>query len=155
RKIGDYYASYMDEAGIEAKGTKPLEPALRAIAAIADRKALARALGGTLRADVDVVNATNVFTRNLLGLWVAQDMDDPSRSSPFLLQGGLGMPDRSYYLDASPRMEEIRSKYRAHIAAVLKLAGTADPEEKAARIMDLERKIAQKHWTRAETEDVV
>ena len=117
RKIGDYYASYMDEAAIEAKGLAPLQPALDRIAAIARPRALARVLGTTMRADVDVLNNTNFYTDNLFGLWVAQDLDDPTRYSPFLLQGGLGMPDRDYYLDSSPRMAEIRAKYQAHIAA--------------------------------------
>ncbi|HEY4974193.1 MAG TPA: M13 family metallopeptidase N-terminal domain-containing protein, partial [Steroidobacteraceae bacterium] len=102
RKIADFYASFMDEAGIEAKGLTVLKPTLAAIAAISDRVQLARFLGGTLRADVDVLNATNLYTDNVLGLWVAQDLDDPSRYVPFLLQGGLGMPDRDYYLDDSP-----------------------------------------------------
>ena len=155
RKIGDYYSSYMDEASIEAKGLRPLQPTLDRIAAIEDKEALARALGGTLRADVDVFNNTNLYTGNLLGLWVAQDLDDPARYSPFLLQGGLGMPDREYYLDPSPRMAEIRSKYQAHIAAVLNLARVADAEPRAARIFDLEHGIAQAHWSRADSEDVV
>src|SRR5207245_7612022 len=59
QKIGDYYTSYMDEAGIAAKGLAALQPALDRVAAIADRRALARALGGTLRADVDALNGTN------------------------------------------------------------------------------------------------
>ena len=119
------------------------------------RRALARALGGTLRADVDVLNTTNFYTANLFGLWVAQDLDDPARYSPFLLQGGLGMPDRDYYLDPSPRMAEIRTQYQAHIAAVLKLAGIADAEAKAARIFELERRIAEAHASRADSEDVL
>jgi predicted metalloendopeptidase len=112
-KVGDFYASYMDEAGIEAKGLAPVEPMLRAVAAISDGKSLAHYLGTTLRADVDVLNSTNLYTDNILGLWVAQDLDDPGRYSPFLLQGGLGMPDRDYYLDESPHMNEIRVP-RAH-----------------------------------------
>ena len=154
RKIADYYASFMDEAGIEAKGNRPLEPALENVARIQDRAALAAALGGSLRADVDVLNATQLHTSNLFGLWVAQDLDDPARYSPFLLQGGLGMPDREYYLDSSPRMADIRAKYRNHIAAVLKLAGVADAEAKAARIFELEHRIAETHVSRAESEDV-
>jgi predicted metalloendopeptidase len=155
RKIGDYYSSYMDEASIEAKGLRPLQTTLDRIAAIEDKEALARALGGTLRADVDAFNNTNLYTGNLFGLWVAQDLDDPARYSPFLLQGGLGMPDREYYLDPSPRMADIRLKYQAHIAAVLKLARIADAEPRAARILDLEHGIAQAHWSRTESEDVV
>jgi predicted metalloendopeptidase len=154
RKIGDYYASFMDEAAIEQKGLEPLKPALAAIAAIKDPKALATHLGGTLRADVDVLNSTDLDTDNLFGLWVAQDLDDPSKYAPFLLQGGLEMPDRDYYLSAEPRMADIRAKYKAHVAAVLKLAQIADADAKAARIVELEKKIAQVHANREETEDV-
>jgi predicted metalloendopeptidase len=154
KKVGDFYASFMDEAAIESKGLEPLKPALAAITAIKDAKGLATALGGTLRADVDVLNATDLDTDNILGLWVAQDLDEPTKYSPFLLQGGLELPDRDYYLSTEPRMVEIRDKYKAHIASVLKLAGIADGEKKAARILDLETKIAKVHATREETEDV-
>jgi predicted metalloendopeptidase len=154
RKVGDYYAAYMDEAGIEARGLDPLQPALRGIAAIADRKSLARYLGGTLRADVDALNNTDMYTDNVLGLWVAQDLNDPSRYLPYLMQGGLDMPDRAYYLEDSPRMEEIRGKLKEHIAKVLALAKVPDAQGKAARIYDLERKIAQAHASREDSGDV-
>ena len=62
----------------------------------------------TLRADVDVINEGDLFTDNVFGLWVDQDFNQPTRNSAALLQGGLAMPDRSYYLDPSPRMAEIR-----------------------------------------------
>src|SRR5256885_6058850 len=154
-KVGDYYASYMDEEGIESKGLLPLEPMLREIAAIGDARGLARYLGGTVRTDVDVLNSTNFYTDNIFGLWVAQDLDDPSHYSPFLLQGGLGMPDRDYYLAPSPKMDEIRAKYRQHLAKTLELARIGDAEAKAARIYDLEHQIAQVHVTRADSEDVL
>ena len=154
RKIGDYYASYMDEAGIEAKGLTPLRPELDRIHAIIDRRALARVLGGTLRADVDVLNATNLYTDNLFGLWVAQDLDEPTRYVPFILQGGLDMPDRAYYLDPSPRMTGIRAKYRAHIASVLSHAHVPDAQARAARIFDLEHRMAEAHGSREDTADV-
>ena len=156
RKIGDTYASFMDEAAIEAKGIEPLKPALQRIAAISDAAGLARELGATLRADVDVLNNTRLHTANLFGLWVAQDLNDPSRYSPFLLQGGLGMPDRDYYTDPSPRMAEIRSQYQGHIGVVLRLGGLAgaDGDARAARIFNLERRIAESHASLVETEDV-
>src|SRR5450432_2193863 len=135
QKIGDTYASFMDEDGIEAKGIAPLQPALDRIAAIADAGGLGRALGETLRTDVDVLNNTNDDTDNLFGLWVAQDLDDPSRYAPFLLQGGLVLPDRDYYLDPSKRMIEIRDHYRAHIATMLTLAGIGDADAKATGIL--------------------
>jgi putative endopeptidase len=154
RKVGDYYASYMDEAGIEAKGLRPLQPRLDRIAAIADRKQLSRYLGDTLRADVDAINATDMYTDNVLGLWVAQDLNDPSRYLPFLLQGGLDLPDRAYYLDAAPRMETIRGKLKDHIATVLGLAKVKDAQARAGRIYDLERKIAETHASREDSGDV-
>ena len=157
RKIGDTYSAFLDEAAIEAKGLSPLTPVLEQIAAIPDARGLASALGATLRADVDAFNNTDLYTPNVLGLWVAQDLDEPTRSAPFLLQGGLGMPDRDYYLDPSPRMAEIRARYREHVAAVLKLAGDAadDAETKAGRIVELERLIATVHTSRADSSDVV
>ena len=154
RKIGDYYASFMDEATIETKGLAPLAPTMAAIAAIKDGPSLAKYLGGTLRADVDVLNATNLDTDNLFGLWVAQDLDKPAEYATFLLQGGLELPDRDYYLASTPRMTEIRAKYQAHIATVLELAKVADPKAKAARIFELEKKIAEAHASREDTEDV-
>jgi predicted metalloendopeptidase len=154
RKIGDYYATYLDEAALEQKGLTPLQPALDRIAAIKDAKGLATELGGTLRADVDVLNNTHVDTDNLFGLWVAQDLSDPTHYSPFLLQGGLEMPDRDFYLDPKPRMADIRTKYLAHIAATLKNAGIADADAEAPRIFDLEKRIAQAHVPRVDTEDV-
>jgi putative endopeptidase len=155
RKIGDYYASYMDAARIEQMGLTPLTPLLKKIDALADRTALARALGETLRADVDILNNTNLYTPNLFGLWVAQDLSEPTRYSPFLLQGGLGMPDRDYYLSSSPKMADIRTQYQAHIAAVLALAHTARADEKAKAIFELERRIAEVHVSRAESEEVL
>ena len=154
KKVGDFYASYMDEAGIAAKGITPLKPTLDAIAAIKDASSLSRALGSTLRADVDVLNTGNFTTQNLFGLWIAQDLDDPSRYSAFLLQGGLVMPSRDYYLEDSPRMVELRTKFQAHVATMLKLAGIAEPDAAAARIVALEKKIAEAHATILDTEDI-
>jgi predicted metalloendopeptidase len=155
RKIGDIYASFMDEAAIETKGLQPFRPALDRIAAISDAHGLARALGETLRADVDVLNNTNFYTPNVLGLWVAQDLDDPSRYAPFLLQGGLGMPDRDYYLDPSPRSTAIRTKYVAFVGNMLTLADVPDAAAKAARIFELEKKIASTHASREDSGDVL
>ena len=154
QRVGDYYASLVDQAAIDVKGLAPLQPALDRISAIRDRAALSSALGETLRADVDVLNATNLYTDNLLGLWVAQDLDDPSRYATFLLQGGLDMPGREYYLDPSPRMAEIRAKYQAHVQRVLELARVPDPAGKAARIADLEHRIAEAHGPRQDDFDV-
>ena len=154
RKVGDYYATYMDEAAIEKAGVAPLKPALDRIAGIKEPMHLALAIGGTLRADVDAINNTWFETANLFGVWVAQDLTDPSKYIPFLLQGGLGMPSRDYYQDAAPKMAELRTKYQAHIDAMLKLAGIADADALAPKIMELEVKIAKAHQPRSDSESV-
>jgi putative endopeptidase len=131
QKVGDYYASFVDEDGIEAKGLTPLAPELAVISAITDKTSLSAYLGTTLNSEVDGLtdNADHVF-----GVWVNQGFADSEHYVFHLLQGGLGMPDRDDYIEPSPKMVELRAHYKEHIAAVLKLAGIADPENKAARI---------------------
>ena len=154
RKIADLYNSFMDEATIESKGLGPLRPHLDAVAAIRDKHELARALGESLRSDVDALNNTNFHTPNLFGLWVAPGFNDSDHYAPYLLQGGLQLPDREYYLADTARMRDIRTKYQAHISAMLKLAGFTDPDARAQRIFELEHAIAEKHISLAENEDI-
>ncbi|WNG38510.1 M13 family metallopeptidase [Archangium violaceum] len=154
RKLGDLFASFMDEAAIEAKGVSPLAPELSRIAAIANRRDLAAALGDTLRADVDALNTGDVTTDRLLGLWVSEDLNEPSRYAAYLMQGGLGLPDRDYYVVDNARFTEVRQKYQEHIATLLRLAGITDAEARARRIFELERNIAQVHWAQVDTQDV-
>ena len=153
-RVGTYFTAYMDEAGIESAGLRPLAPGLAAIDAIKDRRDLARALGATLRADVDVLNNTNLHTESLFGLWVAQDLNNPAHYLPFLLQGGLVMPDRDYYLNPSQKMVDIRARYQAHIEAMLGLAQLPGAKTRAVAIFALETRIAQAHWSREESEQV-
>jgi len=155
RKVGDYYAAYMDEATIEKRGLEPLKSALERIAAIDTAKALATEIGSELRADVDPLNATDLHTDRLFGLWVSPAFDDPSHNIGYLLQGGLGMPDRDYYLGTDDTSVDLQKKYHAHIAAVLELAGIPDAGSRAARIYELERKIAEAHASRADSGDVL
>ncbi|HTZ90288.1 MAG TPA: M13 family metallopeptidase [Alloacidobacterium sp.] len=154
RKIADLYNSYMDEAGIESKGLAPLRPHLDAVAAIKDKTELARALGESLRADVDALNNTHFHTSNLFGLWVAPGFNDSDHYTAYLLQGGLELPDREYYVNDSPHMRELRTKYQAHIAAMFKLAGFDNAEARAANVVALEHAIAEKHISLAEDEDI-
>ena len=154
RKVADLFNSYMDEAAIESKGLTPLKPHLDAIAAIHDKKELARALGETLRADVDALNNTNYHTANLFGLWVAPGFHDSGHYVPYLLQGGLQMPDREYYLSESEHMKQVRAEYLTHVSAMLKLAGFSDTDPRAKNIFDLEHAIAQTHRTLADNEDI-
>ncbi len=154
RKVADLFNSYMDEGAIEAKGLTPLKPHLDAIAAIRDKKGLAEALGKTLRADVDALNNTNFHTANLFGLWVAPGFEDSDHYVPYLLQGGVQLPDREYYTSNSESMQTIRKQYRTHVAAMLKLTGFSEPDARADRIIELETAIAKTHRTLAENEDI-
>jgi putative endopeptidase len=154
RKIGDLYSTYMDEAAIEAKGLEPLRPTLVRIASLGDDRALAAELGGTVRADVDIFNCTNLTTSRPLGVWIEQDLNEPSRNTVYLVQGGLGLPDRDYYLDSSPRLAGIRAQYRAHLEKVFALAGLPDSGPRAERVLAFETKLAATHGSRQDAGDV-
>lgn len=154
RKMADLYASYMDEGAIEARGLAPLKPHLDAIAAIHTQAELATALGETLRADVDALNNTNFHTANLFGLWVAPGFNDPDHYAPYLMQGGLELPNRDFYLGSSDRMKAMRAAYQAHVAAMLKLASFDNPDSRAAAIVGLEHSIAERHISLADSEDI-
>ena len=154
RMIADYYAAYMDTAGIEKRGLAPLQERLAKIAGIKSKTDLARALGQQLRADVDPLNATEFWTENLFGLFVTQALSDPSRTVPYLLQGGLGLPDREYYISTKPEMAKHREAYQAYIGDLLKLSGVSEPAANVERTMVLEIKIATAHLDRTTSEDV-
>ena len=153
--VGAYYDAYMDEAAIEAKGLTPIQAELDGIQAITDRKSLARVLGSQLRADVDALNNTNFSTDRLFGLWVAPDFANPEKNVAYLMQGGLGMPDRDDYRNTDPKAVELQGKYRDHIVAVLKLAHVRDADARGERIYGLERKIADAHVSREDSVDVL
>jgi putative endopeptidase len=154
RQIADLYASFMDEKGIESKGLAPLKPHLDAIAVIKNKKELARALGESLRADVDPLNNTNFHTTNLFGLWTGPGFEDSEHYAAYLLQGGLQLPSRDYYLADTPRMRDVRAKYQNHVVAMLKLVGFSDAEARATRIIELEHSIAEKQQSLADNEDI-
>lgn len=153
RKIGDYYNAFMDEAAIEKRGLAPIQPELDAIAAVADKRELATALGKTLRADVDPLNMGDLTTDRLFGVWISQHLLKPETTTAYLLQGGLGMPKRDYYL-GDGRHEATRAQYVAHLARLMSLAGFKDAEARAARVMALETAIARTHASQEEGYDV-
>jgi putative endopeptidase len=151
QKVGDYYASFVDQNAIEAKGLTPLTDEIAMISAITNKASLSAYLGATLNTEVDglTANADHIF-----GVWVNQSFTESDHYVFHLLQGGLGMADRDDYIDPSPKMAALRAQYRAHIAAILKLAGIADSDTKAARILSLEIRIAQAHAPDADAADV-
>jgi putative endopeptidase len=154
RKMADLYNAFMDESAIQAKGLDPVKPRLEQIAAIHDRRQLSLALGETLRADVDLLNCSKFFTPNLFGLWVAPGFSDSGHYMPYLLQGGLEMPSRGYYLGNSEHMRQIRARYATHVAAMLRLGGFDDPAARAARVIALEHSIAEVQVSISEIEDI-
>jgi putative endopeptidase len=153
-KIAALYRSYMDETAIEANGRTSLKPHLADIAAISSAHELARALGLSVRADVDPLNNTNFATANIFGLWVAPSFNDPDHYAPYLLQGGLELPNREYYLDHSANMKGIRTKYLRHVSAMLRLAGLPHSEARARRVLSLETAIAQQQISLADSENI-
>ena len=152
-RVANYYRAYLDTAAIDRAGIAPAKADLNRIAALADKRALAQEIGASLRADVDPLNATNFSTDNLFGVFVTQGLTTPGEQIPYLLQGGLGMPEREYYLSADADMVKQRAAYRTLVETLMRTAGNADPAAAATRIIDLETKIARAHATRAESED--
>ena len=154
RKIADYYAAYMNTDAIEKAGLTPLQPQLSAIDGIASRGDLAKVLGSELRADVDPINATNFHTNHLFGLFVTQGLTDPSQNIAYLLQGGVSMPSRDYYLSDDAAMKDTRAKYRTYVAALLKQAGDKNAEAEADTVLALETRIAQAQTSLVDSQDV-
>jgi len=136
QKIGAYYSAWMDEAGIERRGTAPLQPYLQRVAAV--------------RSKADLVNlfATPGYMAPV-GLGIIPDFADTTRYAVASGQGGLGMPNREYYLREGEEYDRYRAAYRAFIVQIHQLAGIPDGEAKADRIIALERQIAEKHWEQA------
>ncbi len=152
-RIRDFYNAYMNTAAIDAAGMTPVQADLARFEAIANRADLSRVLGEQLRADVDPLNATDMNTENLFGVFVTQGLATPGEVLPYILQGGLGLPEREYYLSNDPAMVEIRTAYRAYIEQLLTLAGVSDARAKAQRIYALEEQMARAHVTREQSED--
>ena len=154
QRIADFYRGYADIAAIEGRGLAPVRPELDAIAALPDKRALSAMLGADLRADVDPLNATDFQTPNLFGVFVAQGLEAPGTAMPYLLQGGLGMPERDYYLSSAKETVAVRAAYRDYVARLFTLAGMSDPATRADRVLALETKIAAAHLDNVAAQDV-
>jgi predicted metalloendopeptidase len=151
-RVKAYYDAFLDTAAIDKLGMQPIQADLQRIAAIRDKRQLASAIGATVRADVDPLNATDMTTENLFGVFVSQALAE-QEVMPYILQGGLGMPEREYYLSSEPGMRANQAAYRKYMADVLAAAGIPDAAAKAQRVWDLEVKIARAHATREESDD--
>jgi len=135
QKIGDYYASCMDEASLQQKAMKPLQPELDRIDALTGKDQLPELL-----AHLELINV-NAF----LGFGSQQDFKDATREIAVVSQGGLGLPEKDYYLRTGEKDEEIRKQYVQHIGNILKLLGTSDAQASsdAQAIMKLETALAK------------
>ena len=142
RQIADYYAAWMDQAAIEAAGTKPLTPHLQRIAAVATRRQL-----------VDLMLVPGFASP--VNVYIQPDQKDPKRYTVDAGQADLGLPSRDYYLLAKPKYVAIRAAYRAYIVKILQLAGISDAPAKADRIIALETRLATDQWTPERRRDPV
>ncbi|MGK6319853.1 M13 family metallopeptidase [Sphingomonas sp. DT-204] len=142
-KIGDYYASFMDEAAAEAKGIAPIKPWLAAIAGAKDKTALVTEAARLQRAGIG----------GFFGIGVTQDAKEPEKYIVMAHQSGLTLPDRDYYLKDDPKLESIRTAYKAYLAQLLTMAGEANGAARANAVFELEKQIAAVHWTRIENRD--
>ena len=143
QKVGAYYTAFMDEAGIEARGLAPLQPMLARIAAVTTPTALAQALGNMNQIGVSVP----------VRFSVQQDPKAPQHYMVNVRQGGIGLPDRDYFLVDTPKFTDTRAKYATHIATMFKLAGMPDAEARAKAVFDLEHDIAAAQWSQIENRD--
>jgi putative endopeptidase len=147
QKVGDYYASGMDEQAIEAMRTKPLQEELNRIDMIKDRQDVL----------AEIAHLHSIGVNAFFNFGAGQDAKDSTRDIAQAVQGGLGMPDRDYYTKQDPDMKGKREKYIAHVTKMLTLLG--EPAEKAAedakKIMALETKLAEASRTRVQLRDPI
>jgi putative endopeptidase len=141
RKVGDLYNSFMDEAGVEAKGMEPIRERLEAIFATTSPAELIALAGRLFRSDV----------AGLFYLYPAPDAGNPERVLLYTGQSGLGLPDESYYREEkfAPMVEA----YRGHVGTMFSLAGLPEAEEAAKRVVAFETALASHHWDKVTLRD--
>ena len=145
RKIGDLYASYLDVDRVESLGIRPLAAEMARIDALGDAETLP-----ALIAHLQRIGVTAPFDSG-----VHRDNRDSTRYVLDVVQSGLGLPDRDYYLADEPRLVDVRTRYVAHVERMLALAGVAAAGAAARDIVDLETRLARAQWTKVENRDRV
>jgi predicted metalloendopeptidase len=146
QRIGDMYASFMDEARLEQLGLTPLRAELDKIAAVKDKSELPALFAHLGQIGVNLPYDFSIH----------QDAKDSTKYVADISQGGLGMPDRDYYLKPDDaKLAETRAKYQAHVEKMLALAGDKNPAANAKAIVDLETELARVQWTKVENRDPV
>jgi predicted metalloendopeptidase len=143
QKVGDLYASYLDEATVEARGLTPLADELRRIDEIKTPQDVARHIGHSQR-----LSAPHPFA-----YYVSVDKKNSSQYTGIVTQSGLGMPDRDYYLSDDARLKSVREKYQVYVKDLLAAANTPQAATAAGKILAIETRLAQAHWTRVQNRD--
>jgi putative endopeptidase len=142
RKVGALYSSFMDTETIAGKGLRPVQPFIDAVGQLRDVRDLAAFLG-----EFERVGGVGLF-----GSYIDTDDKDSDRYLFNVTQGGLGLPDESYYRD--DKFAEVREKYVGYLTRLFELAGQADPAGMARTVLEVDTRLAKGHWERAETRDV-
>jgi putative endopeptidase len=143
QKIGDYYASFLDETTVESRGLKPLQDELARIDALETKQDLAGYIGRGQR----------LFVAQPFAYFVTVDAKNSTQYVSTVTQRGLGMPDRDYYLSDDAKLKSIRDKYQPYVRDLLALAATPDPDAGAKKIYAIESRLAMAHWTRVQNRD--
>jgi putative endopeptidase len=143
QKVGNLYASFMDEKKLDELGLKPLDAELSRIDAVQTKDQVA-----SLMAHLGRINVTTP-----IGMYVNQDDKAPTEYIVNMFQSGLGLPDRDYYLQNDPKFRQIREQYITHIEKMLDLAGDKSAKQDSTDIMKLETALAMTHWTRVDSRD--
>ncbi|MBA3836412.1 MAG: M13 family metallopeptidase [Sphingomonas sp.] len=143
-KIGDFYASYLDQATVDARGIAPIQPWLTALKGAADKTALATEMAKLQRKGVG----------GLFGVFVGQDEKAPERYIVNVTQSGIAMPNRDYYVKDGAELDKVRAGYQANVATMLGLIGEgANAEARAKAVFEFEKSLATAHWTAIESRD--
>ena len=143
QKVGDLYASFLDEATVEARGLTPLAAELKRIEDLKTKQDVARYIGYSQRISV----------RHPFAYYVSIDRKNSSQYTGVIAQSGLGMPDRDYYLSDDLRLKGIREKYQVYVKDLLAAADTPKADKIAEKIFSIETQLAKSHWTRVQNRD--
>ena len=142
-KIGNAYSSYLDQASVEAKGLAPFEPWLDEVRSLESKSGYPALLARAERLGIGTPFAA----------FIGQDDKQPENYALTMIQGGIGMPDRDYYLSNDAKIADTRAKYLQHLTNMLSLAGEKNAAARAKAILEFETGIAKAHWTRVESRD--
>jgi putative endopeptidase len=143
-KVGAFYKAFMDENAIDAAGSTPIDTILTAVRPVTAPETLGAMMG----------RAVHDFGGSFFDISIDVDAKDPSRYAVYLNQGGLGLPDRDYYFGEDSEFRKVKATYQRYIEQLLSFVGWPDPAGNAARIIALESRIAEAHWTKLEAREI-